>query len=320
MVEPFVRLRLSLPTLPRTIAVARRLGLHPHLVCGALAYLWAWAGRHARGDLVPHADADAIDAVAGLPGLAEAMRAVGWLVLADAGATFPGLREHNPEVGVSASPAAERMRRVRAKRKIASTGSPDVAPVAQQAQQSATERNAGATQAQPLSYKKEKENSRGMNSPRTPSCSEPLSAAAEQASTPIKPKLEAQSTPEPKAKTPKTDPLSSGPTILAYPVVGGEDWPLTQARIDHLAEVYPGADALAECRKALAWCLANPTRRKTPRGMPEFLRKWLDRAQNDAARRSVGPPPRASPRPSNAPGTLDRQANIEALRKEGIAV
>ena len=36
----------------------------------------------------------------------------------------------------------------------------------------------------------------------------------------------------------------------------------------------------AEVRKAHAWEVTNPTRRKTPRGRLKFLNAWMDRAQN----------------------------------------
>lgn len=81
------------------------------------------------------------------------------------------------------------------------------------------------------------------------------------------------------------------PPVLVFPVVGKEtqSWPLTAAQVAEWRAIYPGIDVLAECRKALAWSHANPTRRKTLKGMPAFLVNWLNRAQN-AAGRGTGPP------------------------------
>ena len=45
-------------------------------------------------------------------------------------------------------------------------------------------------------------------------------------------------------------------------------------------QAFPGVDVLAEVRKAHAWEVTNPTRRKTPRGRLKFLNSWMDRAQN----------------------------------------
>ena len=75
----------------------------------------------------------------------------------------------------------------------------------------------------------------------------------------------------------------SEPAVLTFPVVGsanGHDWPLTQSQIDAWATLYPGVDVLASCRQALAWALANTTKRKTATGMPRFLVGWLTRDQN----------------------------------------
>ena len=43
---------------------------------------------------------------------------------------------------------------------------------------------------------------------------------------------------------------------------------------------FPGVDVERELSKASAWLDANPTRRKTERGMPRFLVNWLSRAQD----------------------------------------
>ncbi len=73
------------------------------------------------------------------------------------------------------------------------------------------------------------------------------------------------------------------PAILDFPVVGKKDgnlWSLTAHKVQELSAAFPGLDVLAESRKALAWCNANPSRRKTVRGMAAFLYRWMERAQN----------------------------------------
>ncbi|HXJ70634.1 MAG TPA: hypothetical protein VNM39_17150, partial [Verrucomicrobiae bacterium] len=69
---------------------------------------------------------------------------------------------------------------------------------------------------------------------------------------------------------------------LVFPCVGTgdvKDWTLTPAQVAEWSTAFPGIDVTAECRKALAWIKANPTKRKTVRGMPAYLCKWLTRAQ-----------------------------------------
>jgi len=70
-------------------------------------------------------------------------------------------------------------------------------------------------------------------------------------------------------------------TVLSFKTDGGEDhWDLDQSQVDAWVDLYPGINVLAECRKSFAWIEANPTRRKTAKGMPRFIVNWLGRATN----------------------------------------
>jgi hypothetical protein len=75
---------------------------------------------------------------------------------------------------------------------------------------------------------------------------------------------------------------SSAPPVLTFPTVGreGTTWLLTEAHVAEWQPAYPTLGVLAECRKALAWVKADPTRRKTGGGMTRFLVNWLNRATN----------------------------------------
>ena len=83
--------------------------------------------------------------------------------------------------------------------------------------------------------------------------------------------------------------------VGTYPVVGDSagEWALTLAQVDIWRDLYPTINVFDECRKAKAWLLANPSRRKTPRGMPPFLVNWLNKATNDGygALRTSAPQP-----------------------------
>lgn len=74
--------------------------------------------------------------------------------------------------------------------------------------------------------------------------------------------------------------LEPSETVLVYPTVGkgGSVWELTEEQLGEWSTLYPGLDVLAEMRKALAWLTANPSRRKTARGMPRCLVNWLTRS------------------------------------------
>ena len=75
---------------------------------------------------------------------------------------------------------------------------------------------------------------------------------------------------------------SPSPAILDFPTVGSgpKSWPLVQNKISEYQTSFPGIDILSECRKARQWCVDNPSRRKTFKGMPAFLSRWLGRAQD----------------------------------------
>lgn len=69
--------------------------------------------------------------------------------------------------------------------------------------------------------------------------------------------------------------------LLTFPCDGEPaSWPLTQSQVAEWSDLYPSLDVLAECRGALAWVLAAPSRRKTAGGMKRFIVGWLGRSQN----------------------------------------
>jgi hypothetical protein len=64
---------------------------------------------------------------------------------------------------------------------------------------------------------------------------------------------------------------------------------VTLAEVAEYRKAYPRIDVSAELRKARAWCVANPTQRKTRRGVGKFVNGWLSRADADAAKRAPQP-------------------------------
>lgn len=45
-----------------------------------------------------------------------------------------------------------------------------------------------------------------------------------------------------------------------------------------LQQAYPAVDVFAELSAMAMWCDANPKKRKTPRGIKQFITSWLKRA------------------------------------------
>jgi hypothetical protein len=80
---------------------------------------------------------------------------------------------------------------------------------------------------------------------------------------------------------PETAPAVIVTAVLTFPTDGNpREWDLTEAKVKEFREAFPSLDVVAECRKALAWVQANPTKRKTPRGMPGCLFRWWSRVQD----------------------------------------
>lgn len=87
----------------------------------------------------------------------------------------------------------------------------------------------------------------------------------------------------------------ASPAALTFPTQGPVAiWCLTEAQIAKWRGLFPALDVLGECRKAWAWCDANPTRRKTAAGMSRFLVRWLSRAVDDGRVPAVTPRTTAS--------------------------
>lgn len=89
-------------------------------------------------------------------------------------------------------------------------------------------------------------------------------------------------------------PEDQDPTALTFPTDGAKAFfLLTAAQLDEWQATYPKVDVAGECRRALAWIHANPTKRKTAAGMPKFLVGWLNKSQRDADSRPAPKRPRS---------------------------
>lgn len=66
----------------------------------------------------------------------------------------------------------------------------------------------------------------------------------------------------------------------SIPLNTGEQFPIYQDQVDDWSKAYPAVNVLQEILKAAAWSAANPTKRKTKRGVLAFLNSWLSRAQD----------------------------------------
>lgn len=101
---------------------------------------------------------------------------------------------------------------------------------------------------------------------------------------------EADPDPDPESEKDKDSleperPASKLEPVLIFKTVGKEsEFRLYRDQLLTWHEAFPALEIYQQCVKAQAWLEANPTRRKTARGMPRFLYNWLGRSQNNGAR------------------------------------
>lgn len=82
---------------------------------------------------------------------------------------------------------------------------------------------------------------------------------------------------------PPTSPSSDIPPVITILTDTGEKYPVTQEYVDTMQELYPAVDVQAQLRAMKAWAICNPARRKTAKGMPRFINRWLAEEQRRAA-------------------------------------
>ncbi|WP_213804746.1 hypothetical protein [Granulicella sp. dw_53] len=78
-------------------------------------------------------------------------------------------------------------------------------------------------------------------------------------------------------------------TVFNLPVIGGKDkYGVPQRLYNEYVKAFPGISVMDELGKMRVWLLSNPTRMKTPRGMPRFVNSWLSKAQDNQPQQHGG--------------------------------
>ena len=72
-------------------------------------------------------------------------------------------------------------------------------------------------------------------------------------------------------------------TVFRFPIKrssNATEYYLSLEKYKEYCDSYPGIrDIDQEFRKMRQWCIDNPSRRKTEKGMPRFINSWLSTAQ-----------------------------------------
>lgn len=79
--------------------------------------------------------------------------------------------------------------------------------------------------------------------------------------------------------------------MALIPLTGDKQFELRQSQTDKWANLYPAVNLQQEVNKMIGWLDANPTKRKTPRGITRFMNNWLSRAQDSARPESTSNAP-----------------------------
>lgn len=72
----------------------------------------------------------------------------------------------------------------------------------------------------------------------------------------------------------------TGDVIERVPMIGGEEFEVRESFAKELERLYPNVDIPATLRQMRGWCIGNPQKLKTPRGIRKFITGWCERDQN----------------------------------------
>jgi hypothetical protein len=77
------------------------------------------------------------------------------------------------------------------------------------------------------------------------------------------------------------------PAVEHIPLCDGTEWPVGKALVAELDRLYPAVDPVQTLREIRGWCIGNPRRRKTKRGVKAFITSWFAREQDKQSRRAA---------------------------------
>jgi len=75
-------------------------------------------------------------------------------------------------------------------------------------------------------------------------------------------------------------PDKQDPVVGSFTLVGGDSFQVRESLAAALREAYPGVAVKETISEIAAWCLCNPSKRKTKSGATRFLNSWFAREQN----------------------------------------
>lgn len=73
------------------------------------------------------------------------------------------------------------------------------------------------------------------------------------------------------------------PAVVSIPLHDKSEFSVTQSQIDEWTASFPAVDVMQQLREMRQWSIANPTQKKTRRGVLAFITRWLGREQDKGA-------------------------------------
>lgn len=110
-------------------------------------------------------------------------------------------------------------------------------------------------------------------------------------------------------------PQSVEPPTLTLTLNDSSEHPIYAAAITEWQTTYPGVDVLQQLREMRVWCTANPTNRKTKRGIAAFVARWLSKEQDKSGQKPLR---QFGVQPTVATPAHDPESR-EAIEAEGVA-
>ena len=96
---------------------------------------------------------------------------------------------------------------------------------------------------------------------------------------------ESESNPNPKNISAEPQ-AASAPPVISLPLNDGTFYDVSEEQCHEWAGLYPAVDVIQQLRGMLGWLNANPSKKKTRRGIPAFINRWLAKEQ-DRGRKPV---------------------------------
>jgi hypothetical protein len=77
--------------------------------------------------------------------------------------------------------------------------------------------------------------------------------------------------------------------VAKIPLVDGSEHEVFASQVAEWSAAFPGVDIPVALAQMRTWCIANPSRKKTRRGVEAFIVGWLSKDQNKGTNRAARP-------------------------------